>query len=320
VTLGLLTELGTSWSLDAATTRSIYSSRLLVDSFDNSATLEGKRSLGDWTLGASGSYASNSPIVVETGGQNDEETTRVAADVAYKLGDKASFDVTVAWSLRLADPKLQQATWTGSNWKQYSATAWLNYQFSSRLIGSAGFQAGRDFLDQGDDMSYTQPQLRINWRPTERISIGASSGIESRKIDIPGGKTIANPVYSVSASYSPTLTTTLSLGGSRTISTSYFNDQTIESTQFSVGLSQRLLQRLFFSVSGSSGTSRYDGTNPFTLTNRDDEYESFNMSISTSFFRRGSASVSYSTSRNSTNATSFGYSSRQFGAEISYRF
>jgi len=320
VTLGLLTELGSSWSLDAATTRSIYSSRLLVDSFDNSASLEGKRTFGDWTFGLSSAYASNSPIVVETGGQNDEETTRTAVDVSYKVSDRTFIDLTAAWSLRLADPKLQQATWTGSNWEQISITTWINYQFSEKFGASLGLLAGEDRLDKGDDMSYTQPQARINWRPTDRVSIMASTGIEIRKVDAPGGGTTENPVYSLNMSYSPTMTTTVSVGGSRNISTSYFNNQTIESTQYSASISQRLIQRLFLTVSGSLGSSKYAGTTVFFLTNRDDDYESISTSISTSFFRRGKASISYTSSRNSSNATTFGYSSQQMGAELSYRF
>lgn len=320
ITLGLLTEIGRSWNLDVATSRSIYSSRLLVDSFDNSVSLEGKRTFGDWTFGVSGSYASNSPIVVETGGQNDEETTRTAVDVAYKLGDKVFIDATAAWSLRLADPKLQQATWTGSNWEQLSLTTWLNYQISPKISAAIGFLTGEDLLDQGDDMTYYQPQVRMNWRPTDRISLGASGGLEVRTVKGPGGGTSENPVYSCNVSYSPTMTTTLSLAGSRNISTSYFNNQTIESTQYTVSVSQRLLQRFFLTVSGSQGTSKYSGTTLFFFTNRDDEYQSFNTSLGTSFFRRGTASISYSASKNSSNATTFGYSSQQYGAELSYRF
>jgi hypothetical protein len=320
LTLGLLGELGPTWTLDAATTRSIYSSRLLVNSYDNTFSITGKRTIESWRFGASLSYASNSPIVVETGGQNDEETTRTSIDIAYNVTDRTSIDLSATWSLRLADPKLRESTWTGSNWEQISIAAWFNYRFSPKLGVAAGCIFGEDRLDLGDDMSYAQPHIRLNWRPTDRISLGASGGFEFREVDAVGGNGSENPVYNLNAAYSPTMTTTISLSGSRNTSSSYFNNQTIETTQYTVGVSQRLLQRYFLSVSSSEGTSNYAGTTPSSFTDRDDRFRSYNTSLTTSLSRRGTVSVSYSYSKNSTTSSTFGYSSRQVGAELAYRF
>ena len=319
-TLGLLTELGTTWTLDGAITRSMYSSRLLSDTYDSSVRLAGRWLFDAWRLGTSVAYISNSPIVAETGGQNNERTTATGVDVTYAPGDKASADISANFSRRLANPESRTATWTGSDWTQISVSGWLNYQFTTKFGVSAGNVFGRDDLSQGDDMSYIRPQLRMRWHPTDRISISASWGMERRKVKSAGGVSNDSPVYDASVTYNPTLTTSISLTGTRDVSTSYFNDQTIQGTRFTASIGQRVLQRYFLSLSASRGESEYSATNSFLFTDRSDEYDSYGASLSFAFLRRASASLSYNYNRNASNTSVYRFSSRQVGASVSYRF
>ena len=320
VTLGLITELGTTWTLDGAITRSMYSSRLLSDTYDSSVRLAGRWSFDAWRVGTSIAYISNSPIVAETGGQNNERTTATGVDVTYAPGDKASADISANFSRRLANPESRTATWTGSDWTQISVTGWLNYQFTPKFGVSAGSVVGRDDLSQGDDMSYIRPQVRTRWHPTDRLSISASWGMERRKVDAAGGRSNDSPVYDASITYNPTLTTSISLSGNRDVSTSYFNDQTIQGTRFTASVGQRVLQRFFLSLSASRGKSEYSATNSFLFTDRSDEYDSYGASLSFAFLRRASASLSYNYNRNASNSNVYRFSSRQVGASVSYRF
>jgi hypothetical protein len=320
LTLGLLTEIGTTWTLEGALTRSMYSSRLLSDTFDSSVRLTGRWSFDAWRFGVSQGYVSNSPIVAETGGQNYERTTTTGVDVAYSPGDKLSTDASASYSRRLADPRGRSATWTGSDWTQVTVSGWINYQFTPKFSSSVGYLVGWDDLSAGDDMSYSRPQIRARWNPSDRLSFSASSGVERRKVDAVGGKNSDTPVYSATITYNPTLTTSLSLSGTRDTSTSYFNDQTIQTTRVSVGIGQRLLQRYFLSLSASHGESEYTATNTFFIFDRSDEFESYGASVSTSFLRRGSFSVSYNYNRNASDSTVYRFSSRQLGFNVGYRF
>lgn len=320
ITQGLLCELGTTWTIDGAVTRSLYSNRLLDDSFDNRLHVAGRWTIDDLSFGVSQAYSTNSPIVVETGGQNEEETIRTSVDASYNLGDKTSIEASFSWSKRLADPKLANPSWTGSDWEQTSLSTWLNYQLTLRVNLSFGFMAGKDRLSLGDDMTYTQPQARIRWRPNDRISIAANGGIEKRKVAAAGARNESNPVYGLSVSYNPTLTTSVSFGVSRNVSTSYFNDATIRSTNWNAGINQRILQRFFLSLGTSYGDSKYLPTSNRIVIDRNDEYWSYNAGISTSFLRRGSVSITYSESENNSRASLFEYSSRQVSGEVSYRF
>lgn len=320
LTLGILTEIGTVWTLDGSLTRSMYSSRLLSDTFDSSARLSGRWSFDAWNFGASQGYISNSPIVAETGGQNNERTTTTGADVAYSPGDKLSTDASIGYSRRLADPRGRTVTWTGSDWTQITASGWINYQFTSRFSASVGYLLGWDELSAGDDMSYSRPQVRIRWHPTGRLSFATSWGIERREVDAVGGKKSNSPVYDASVTYNPTLTTSLSLSGTRDTSTSYFNDQTIQTTRVSLGIGQRLLQRYFLSLNASRGESEYTATNTFFVFDRSDEFNSYGASVSTSFLLRGSVSLSYNYNRNASNSNVYQFSSRQLGVNVGYRF
>lgn len=320
VRLGLLTELGTTWNLEGSIARSMYSSRLLSDTYDSNLRLSGKWSFDSWNIGVSQGYTSDSPIVAETGSQNDERTTTTSANISYNPGDKTSVDISAVRSGRLADPKTQTPTWTGSDWTQISLSGWLNYQATLKVGLSAGYQIGWDDLSRGDDMSYTRPQIRARWQPSDRLIFAASWGVERRKVDAAGGRNNSSPVYDVSVSYSPTLTTSLSLGGTRDTSTSYFNDQTIQTTRLTASVGQRLLQRYFLSLSATYGESEYAATNSFFFTDRSDESHSYAVGLSTSFLRRGSISFSYSWNQNSSNRNIYRFSSSQIGMNVGYRF
>lgn len=318
--LGLLSEVGSTWSVDGAVTRSMYSSRSLEDTYDSSLRVSGNWALDSWTFGVTQAFLANSPIVAETGGQNDERTTRTSLDASYLLSDKTRMEASASWLQRLADPKFRNASWTGSDWEQTTISTWINYQFTSKVNAAVGFLAGRDDIALADDMTYTQPQVRISWKMTNKLSLGASGGIERRKVEVIGGRNEKNPVYSANISYAPTLTTSLSIGVSRNISNSYFNNQTIAGTHINTNISQRVLQRFFLSAGYSRGESEYSATSGNPFAGRVDSFESFNSGLSTTFSARGSVSITYSYSNNSSDNLGFGFSSRQVGADISYRF
>lgn len=211
-------------------------------------------------------------------------------------------------------------TWTGSDWTQVTVSGWINYQFTPKFSASVGYLMGWDDLSAGDDMSYSRPQVRTRWNPTDRLSFAASWGMERREVDAVGGKNSDSPVYDATVTYNPTLTTSLSLSGTRDTSTSYFNDQTIQTTRVSLGFGQRLLQRYFLSLNASRGESEYTATNTFFVFDRSDEFDSYGASVSTSFLRRGSVSVSYNYNRNASNSNVYRFSSRQLGFNVGYRF
>jgi hypothetical protein len=319
-TQGLLVEVGKTWVLDASISRSAYSSRLLKDTYDSDFRISGSWSYQDWTFGLTQVYQSNSPIVVETGGQNAERTTRTTADVSNQLGARTSLQATATWSERLANPELRSASWTGSDWAQLSLSSWFNYHASDKLSLSLGLLVGKDDVKDAPDMTYMQPQIRVRWLPTKKLSMGVGGGVEKRTIKDDAGKDSENPVYNANISYTPTLTTSLSINGSQNVSNSYFNNQTIKDTSWSGNVSQRLLKRFFLGAGLSQGKSEYAATTRLFETDRDDKFRSYNASLSTSIWQRGSISFSYIYSRNYSNTSEFQYASRQFGLDLGYRF
>ena len=320
LTPGLLLELGSTWALNTSVSRSSYSSRLLADTYDSNLSLSGNWRLRDWTLSVSQGFTSNAPVVVETGSQNAERTSFTRVAVSFQLGSKSSFDTSVARSNRKANPKTKNAAWTGSDWAGNTASFWANYNASRQVSLSVGTSAGYDDISANPDMTYLQPSGRLRWRPTDKLSVSLSGGFESRKTEGSTGRAMHNPVYDVSLGYAPTLTTSLSLSGSRNVSTAYFNDQTIRGTNWTANIGQRVLQRYFINAGYSEGRSIYSPTTNAIIPARNDKFHSITVGCSTAVLKRGSVSVSYQYSSNASGVSTFGYSSNTISAQLGYRF
>jgi len=317
---GVLLELGSRATLDYTLTRNIYSSRLIFDTTDHNIQLQGSFVKRAWRFGASQSYGSNSPTLVETGGQTAEETYSTAANIAYEIGSRTLIETAVHRHFRSASPLFRTDAWTGSDWAQWSASTWLRYTISHQLNAGVGFQTGYDEIRDNPDMSYTKPQVRLSWMPTEKLSLSGQFGLERRKTRVTAAKIQKNTVYSASGQYQILQKTGLSLGANQNVSSSYFADQTTKSSGWNVGIDQRLFVRFFGSARYGRGRTTYLPTINRPFIERDDQFESFSISLSTKVLRRGMVSIFYSRSRNKSNNQNFGFITNQMGANFAYRF
>jgi hypothetical protein len=319
-TQGLGLELGKTWSFDGVLSYSTYSEPSLKGATTGSMTLAGRWEIRDWQVSASQHYSSNAPFVVETGGQNAERTLGSRIGATTQVGDKTSLQIGGTWTKRIANPLTRNVAWTGSDWNSLTGSVEVQYNVTQKLNFTASIHAGHDEISANPNMSHYGPQLRVRWRPTDRLSVSAGSGYESRTVHGTGGGTTRTPVYDASLAYSPTETTTLSLSASRSVTTSYFNDQTSLGESWSASLSQRLLTRLFFSASYNEGRSTYDPTTRRLSAVRADRYRSTSASLSTAIMQRGSITLTAGRSRNTSDRSVFNFASTQYGASFTYRF
>jgi hypothetical protein len=206
--------------------------------------------------------------------------------------------------------------------RDWSTMDWLNYHFAPNLSAGLGAGAGYDSMELSGDSTYELIQGRVQWRIVKKIRISVSGGANIRQFlgtDQPG---MTTPIFNVSLAYQPFDHTTISLSASRTVSAStYFVSQTTENTGFNASISQRFFGRFNFGVSGGYSDTKYVSSVPGIFSvERDDNYSFVSVSISTAFLTRGTASISYSKSKNSSNAGGFGYSSDQVGFQLAYRY
>ncbi len=317
---GLLMEIGQNSSFDYTISRRIYSSSRLPSSTDHNVRFDTNASYGDLKAGLSASYGVNSPTLVETGGQTNEDTFALNGNALYRLGDRSTLDLGISRSDRSATPVTRSPAWTGSDWTKWWASSWFRYTVSEKFIVSVGLGVGYDEISDNPNMSYTQPQLQVVWRPSDRFSASAEVGLERRKTEDTFGETQENGTYNTSLAYRPFQTTTLSLGANRNISTSYFADQTTQTEGWRLSAEQRVWQRFYLSASTGQGRVAYLPTTNRPFVPRDDRYDTVSFRVSTPIWARGSVALYYQRSHNTSTQTLFEFTTHLYGFEFSYRF
>jgi len=309
---GLLFVLGDHWTLDYTPSWTFYSSKNFRDSIGHSVSFAGGTTYQDWNFGLSQSYSRSSAPLVETGTQTDTETFSTGLNASYRFSSKMSVDMGISQNFTAA------AQFTSS--RQWSTMEWLNYQFWPRLQVAAGVGGGYVAVDTGNDSSYEQFQGRVSWRATDKTSIQVHGGLEDRQFLGGGASDVLNPIFGVAIQYQPFEFTEFSLSADRSVSTSYLQNQNSVSTSINGSLNQRLFQKFSLTLGGGYSTVKYIATTSGVFAGRQDDYYSFNARLSRMFLKRGTISVTYQFSDNSSSQSGFTYSSSQVGLEVGFRY
>jgi hypothetical protein len=318
VSPGILLDLGSHWHLDYTPTMRFYSSSGFRDTTDHAVLLNGATSYEGWTFGVSQSYASTSTPQVETGGQTDQETYNTALSASGLLSDKLSLELGVNQNFRFMGQS--SAGQNLSDSREWSTMDWLNYQFWPKFGMAIGAGGGFVNMQQGSDMTYEQLQGRVNWRAGEKLTFSVSGGAEDRQFVDTSAPDLINPIFGLTVLYQLFETTSFSLNATRAVSSSYFQNQVTESTGFTGGVRQRLLGKLWLDLTGGYNNTTYKATATGITVDREDDRSFVNVRLSCPFLKRGTASVFYDYSKNSSNQNGFEYSSNQAGLELGYRY
>ncbi len=310
---GLLVNVGQKWVLDYTPTLRFYSSKSFEDGVDHRASLSGGTEYKDWFLGLSQSYSKSSAPTVETADQNETESFNTSLSAGRQLNTKTSINLGLAQALSFSSGGY-------SSHKTWSTTDYLNYQFWPKFQGGIGATLGYTDVEQGSDMTFEQPNVRVSYVPTAKTSFDVHGGLEVRQFLDTDADDLVNPVFGASIRYSPFDHTHLTLSANRSVSASYFNNQITEGTSVSLGLSQRLLKRLNLGLSGSYNASDYLATDQDLEVSRSDDRYSFTARLSTGFLKRGSVGVFYTYHKNESDTAAYAFDSNMIGADVSYRW
>jgi hypothetical protein len=176
-------------------------------------------------------------------------------------------------------------------------------------------------MSVGSDMTYELLQGRINWRPSDKFNVVLSGGFEDRQF-LDSGSSDIYPISSLTLEYHPFEQTLLSINTARTVSASYYGDNTVTSgTSVSAGLRQRFLSYFYLDVSGGYAFTSY--SSPGTVgpvTGREDDTTFFSVRLTTQFLRRATLAIFYYDSETASNDAGYSYSNNQVGLELGYRF
>jgi outer membrane protein assembly factor BamA len=104
------------------------------------------------------------------------------------------------------------------------------------------------------------------------------------------------------------------------VNASLFRSEVTETSAVSIGVQQRLLGELEFSLGFSYSTSDFKTTTFNLATSRSDDTEVFNVGLNVPFLKHGSIGAFYDYSQNSSSEPGFGFSSSQVGATLSWAY
>jgi hypothetical protein len=315
---GMLFVIGKNWTLDYTPTLRYYSNDNFRDTLDHSVFLRGNATYRDWLFGLSQGYVTSSEPLVETGSQTDQETYATALNAVYFMSTKASLELGLNQDFRFMGDDNGAGNLSDS--RTWSTMDWFNYQFAPSFGAAIGAGGGYIDMSEGSDMTFEQLQGRVSWRARQKLSFVLSGGFDFRQFLDSDASNLANPIYSGTINYQPFDYTTLSLTASRSVNASYYSDSVTEDTSLGLALQQRLLEKLFLSISGGYRFSTYKATDPRFGAEREDDGLSASVRLSVPVLKRGSVAVFYSYSENSSDQDQYSYNSSQVGLELGYRF
>jgi hypothetical protein len=309
---GVTLSIGDRWSVDYSPVIRFYSSDRFQDGVNHTVGLRGGATYQDWIFGFSHTYASTSDPLVETGRQTGQENHSTALSGVYRINSEVSLEIGLSQSLRFTEEYNDSLEW--------STMDWLNYQVAPPVGLAFGVGGGYVNISDSSDMTFEQVQGRVTFRPGDKFSLLFSGGLDIRQFldsDVSGP---VNPIFAVTAAYQVFEPTSVSLTGSRSVSSSYHNGEITENTSISANVNQRLLKKLYLSLGGGYRTTAYVASEQDGNSNNDRDGFFFNSRLSTGFLERGTVGIFYTYSQYSSNEAIPGYSSSQIGLEIGYRF
>lgn len=320
ISAGLLVEIGEHWHLDGTQDWTHYSNPAFKNSSDQSASLVGAYDYDEWEFSFTGNYNSSHPSLVDLARQTHEVRYGAGVQVSRQLKQRTSLDVSFDQNVRKATPVIPDSAVPQSTLRDWSSNDSIRYQITPRTSASAGLGFGESNPSDGPGMSFTRPELRLTWLPTDRITFNGSAGFETRQVRGEHGGKLRSPTYSAGVRYRPFEATTVYVEARREMSLAYFANQVTKTTSWRTGVEQRFLAVLFGSASLSQQTTRYVQTIDDTSVLRRDRYTTIDTRLSVPFLHRGSAAVFYQRSRNASSGSDFSFTSSQYGADLAFRF
>jgi hypothetical protein len=323
---GVLVQLGPRWSLDYTATLHYYSDPHFQNGVDQAVSLNGSAVYEDWVFGLSIGYSDTSQPLVETAAQTSQDAFSTALTAGYQINSKVSLSFGVNQSLRYVSQTVQSGAANVpedlSNMNEWSTLNWVNYQVMPKVSVGLGLGFTYDNMTAGPDVASEQYQGRVVWNAGNKLNVSLSGGLNDQQFLGSGASDLLTPIFSLTAQYQLFEPTSLYLSANSGTSPSYFADQVSQNSGISAGIHQRLVGRLFLDISGGYSTTSYHGTTTSPNAAGISNYNStsFNAALSTTFFKRLTASAFYQATYNSSQSTIYNYNTTQVGLTLGYSF
>jgi hypothetical protein len=272
--------------------------------------------LGRVILGVRQSYSYANTTVIEAGQLTPQTTYNTALTSGYQVSDRTSLEV----NLRRNSVSYSESTLSG--YADYSNDNWIHYQVGDRLNLGGGVTAGYLNVENRSSQTYQQVLARALYKLAEKVDVDGSLGVEFRQYstDIAG---TTHAVFNLTGSYRPWLATTFSLNAHRwDLSSVSYGDNYMQ-TGFTLGVSQRLFDRLSVGLSGGYDNYSYysvTGSSQAAANNQNNNYFNTRVGVGYRFNPFLNADVFYRFSQQSYETAAAGFSDNQIGLQVTYGF
>ncbi len=206
--------------------------------------------------------------------------------------------------------------------EMYSGGLYLNYNYSPKLVIGFGGTGGFNLVDDPNpDQTFEQANVRLVYQATGKLSLNASGGVEFRQFAHNSRGEHISPVFDIGAHYQPFDGTDITLtAGRRTLNSGFFPDQDFTATNVTIGIRQRLLQRISLGFTAGYENSDYFNTVEGVSATRRDNYFFVEPSIDITITRFWTAGVYYLHRQNDSVLDSFTFYDNQVGVRTTLHF
>jgi hypothetical protein len=197
----------------------------------------------------------------------------------------------------------------------------LDYQIAPKTRIGLGAAAGYLWVGSGADQTYQQPFAQLTYQPTAKVSFRAQAGEEFRQYDS-SEPDRSRFVFALNGNYEASDATSFNLEARRdTLSSAQYAGENIVASFYQAGVRQRLLQRLYVSLSGGFVRNQYERNVPTAAAlGRRDDFGFVRAGSSIDFTRRGTLELSYEHRDNSSTLHTFDFQQNLVSVAASFLF
>lgn len=302
--------IGNHWTIGYSPSIRIFTLEGFENTVNQNINLLGQTAWENWNFRFNHATAISNDPLIETATQTEQTTHSTTLGATWDHGTKGAFDFSLNQNIRLADRFSDLFSW--------SAQGWYDYPWKRAVRVGVGLAVGYDMMEGGSDMLNERINLRFSGPISRKISYSLGGGVEVRSYFGSDADPSLSPLVNARINYQILELTSLSMGFSHDVGTSYFADQITKNTSFQGTVTQVLGRD--WSVSGSGGYrfSSYQFTSADRSVAREDNSAFGGASINWRPLPRFSTGLYYSYRSNGSDQQEFSFDSHQVGLRMSW--
>jgi hypothetical protein len=222
------------------------------NAFDQDARIEARWEAAKLTLGGGVHFESKSEANSEVGGRVRRTSVATAVTGQYQFTERTALEVQLHNEVTEHEGFIRSVEWRNEDYLDYQATPLLHL--------GLGAAFGLVQVESSPDQVFERILGRAIYSLTEKVSVAARGGVEFRQVDGDVGDRV-NPVFDLTAEYSPVAGTRVVAEAFRRVETSVLQpDQDLSVSGFGLKIRRTLIARLALQIGGGWQIAEYTDT------------------------------------------------------------